>query len=263
MRVAVIGKGGAGKSVIAATMARLAGRRGAPVLALDSDLLPGLSLSLGSGADPEVPPLTHAVAQDEHGTWGWRPGIDAAIAAQRFSTDAPDGVRLLQRGKTGREGVKAITGAGKAFWEVGQGLVDAPQFRDWTLIGDMPAGPLPVADDWAPYAETYLVVVQPTVQSAMTGRRVARLARMRRPQGVVFVANRVRDARDVRHVEELLGEAVFASIPADEGVAAAERSGVAPIDLVPGSPTIAAIERLAAQLGSAHAAGHLTRATVA
>lgn len=248
MRIAVIGKGGAGKSVIAGTMARLLARRGTPVLALDSDLLPGLSLSLGAAPDPVVPPLNEAAEQDEQGRWRWIWGVDAAIAAQRYSTDAPDGVRLLQRGKTGRDGFKAIVPASKAFWEVGKGLVDAPEFRDWALIGDMPAGPQPTADDWAPYAQTYVVVVQPTAQSAMTGRRVARLARMRRPDGVVFIANRVRDERDVRHVEKLLGEPVFASIPADEGVAAAERIGVAPIDHAPDSPTIAAIERLAADL---------------
>lgn len=109
----MIGKGGAGKSVIAATMARLVARQGTPVLALDSDLLPGLSLSLGSGPDPVVPPLIDAAEQDEQGRWRWRWGIDASIAAQRFSTDAPDGVRLLQRGKTGREGFKPIDGASK------------------------------------------------------------------------------------------------------------------------------------------------------
>jgi CO dehydrogenase maturation factor len=251
MRVALIGKGGAGKSVIAATMARLAARRGDRVLALDSDLVPGLSLSLGSGPDPAEAPLNAAVARGEDGRWGWRPGLDGAIAALRFSSEAPDGVRLLLRGKTTRDGFKPIAGASAAFWEIGQALVGAPEFRDWTLIGDTPAGPLATADDWAPYAETYLVVVQPTVQSAMTGRRVARLARLRRPQGVVFVANRVQDERDVAHVERLLGEPVFASIPADTAMAAAERIGVAPIDHAPDSPTIAAIERLMAQVAAA------------
>jgi CO dehydrogenase maturation factor len=70
MRVAVTGKGGAGKSVIAGTMARLVARQGTPVLALDSDLLPGLSLSLGSGPDPVEPPLLEASVQDETGRWG-------------------------------------------------------------------------------------------------------------------------------------------------------------------------------------------------
>jgi CO dehydrogenase maturation factor len=256
MRVAVIGKGGVGKSVIAATMARLLARRGTSVLALDADPLPGLSLSLGSGPDPVLPPLAEAVARDEAGHWSWRPGIDAAIAAERFSTAAPDGVRLLQRGKTGRTRTIPVVGAGKAFWEVGQGLVSAPQFRDWALIGDMPGGLRETAEDWAPYADTYLVVVLPTAQSAMTARRLARLARARSPQAVLFVANRVQSADVVLHVEQLLGEPVFASVPADEAVTAAERQGLATIDHAPDSATVAAVERLLARLAATRPEAH-------
>lgn len=54
MRVAVVGKGGAGKSVIAGTMARVLGPRGHTVLALDSDLMPGLAESLGMGLGAEA-----------------------------------------------------------------------------------------------------------------------------------------------------------------------------------------------------------------
>ena len=222
-------------------MARLVARQGTPVLALDSDLFPGLSVSLGS-TDPVEPPLLGAAAQDEDGHWGWREGVDATIAAQRFATAAPDGVRLLQRGKIPRAGYGEIIGASKAFWEVVHGLVDAPAFRDWTFIGDLPAGTRQPAEDWAPYADTYLVVVQPSAQSALTAQRVARL--QPRQAEVLFIANRVQGEQDVRRIEELVGESVFASIPADEGVAAAERVGAAPIDHAPGSPAIAGIERL-------------------
>jgi CO dehydrogenase maturation factor len=250
MRVAVVGKGGAGKSVIAGTMARLVARSGRPVLVLDSDPLPGLSLSLGSGPDPDEPPLRHAVRQDETGRWGWCEGVTAAIAAQRFSTEAPDGVRVLQRGKIGRDGHRPIAGASKGFWEVAHGLVHAPEFRDWALIGDLPGGPSQPAADWAPYAETYLVVVQPTVQSALTARRVAKVARLHSPRATIaYIANRVADEREVGHIEQLIGEPVFASLPADAGVAAAERIGAAPIDHAPGSAAIAAIEQLVAALG--------------
>lgn len=251
MRIAVAGKGGAGKSTIAGTLARLVARRGVPVLALDADPLPGLSFSLGSGPDPVVPPLLQASVQDETGQWGWREGVTAASAAQRFATAAPDGVRLLQSGKVGREGSRPITGSSKAFWETVHGLVDAPEFEHWTLIGDLSAGPQQISRDWAPYAETYIVVVQPTAQSALTARRVARLARLQSPSAsVVFVANRVLRERDVGHVETLIGDPVFASIPADEGVAAAERIGVAPIDHVPDAPAIAALERLLDRLAA-------------
>ena len=249
LRVAVVGKGGAGKSTIAGTIARLVARRGEPVLALDSDPLPGISFSLGSGPDVLVPPLVEASRQDETGQWGWSPGIDAVTAAQRFATAAPDGVRLLQRGKAAGEGSRPIVGSSKAFWETVHGIVEAPEFRDWTLIGDLSAGPHQISRDWAPYAQTYLVVVQPTAQSAMTARRVAKVAREQSPQAaVVFAANRVRDERDERHVERLVGEPLLASIPADEGIAAAERIGAAPLDHAPDAPAIAALERLVARL---------------
>ena len=51
LRVALVGKGGAGKSVIAGTLARILARRGHRVLALDVDTLPGLALSLGLALD--------------------------------------------------------------------------------------------------------------------------------------------------------------------------------------------------------------------
>ncbi len=241
----MIGKGGAGKSVIAGTIARLAARDGARVLALDSDLLPGLSLSLGSGLEPSEPQLLQAVQQDEQGYWGWREGIDAVSAALRFATAAPDGVRLLQRGKVAGEGSRLIVGSSKAFYEMVRDLVDASEFRDWTFIGDLPAGGWQVAENWAPYARTYLVVVQPSVQSALTARRVARLARLQAPGAdVAFIANRVEGDDDVRHVERWIGEPVWASLPADAEVAAAERLGIAPIDHAPGSPAITAMRRL-------------------
>ena len=251
MRIAVVGKGGSGKSVLSGTMARLIARRGTPVLALDSDLLPGLSMSLGSGPDPVEPPLMAATEKQETGRWGWRGGMGAALAAQRFAIDAPDGVRLLLRGKQGPDGFRAIIGASQTFWELVHGLVDAPEFRDWTLIGDLPAGQYQVADDWAPYASVYLVVVQPTMQSALTGRRILRVARARAPEAThLVVANRVRDEDDVRHVEKLVGEPAFASLPFDAEVAAAERLGLAPLDHAPQSESIAAIERLIGALAS-------------
>ncbi|MDQ6823553.1 MAG: cobyrinic acid a,c-diamide synthase, partial [Candidatus Eremiobacteraeota bacterium] len=53
MRIAFIGKGGNGKSTIAGTVARLLGRAGDNVLALDVDTLPGLSVSLGLQNAPD------------------------------------------------------------------------------------------------------------------------------------------------------------------------------------------------------------------
>jgi CO dehydrogenase maturation factor len=47
MKVAVSGKGGTGKTTIAATLARCLARRGHRVLAIDGDSNPNLAMSLG------------------------------------------------------------------------------------------------------------------------------------------------------------------------------------------------------------------------
>ncbi len=96
MRVAVVGKGGSGKTTTSAILARGLARHarvaGDPrVIALDCDTNPNLGISLGVG-DGETDRLAAMrQALDEEGTehvatW------DELVA--RFGTDAPENVRL-------------------------------------------------------------------------------------------------------------------------------------------------------------------------
>lgn len=55
MKLAIAGKGGAGKTTIAGTLARQFARQGYEVLALDNDLNPNLSLTVGIAAEEVVP----------------------------------------------------------------------------------------------------------------------------------------------------------------------------------------------------------------
>jgi len=47
MKIAISGKGGAGKTTLSATLARLIARQGFPVLAVDGDPNPNLGVALG------------------------------------------------------------------------------------------------------------------------------------------------------------------------------------------------------------------------
>src|SRR5919197_2410258 len=253
VKLAVAGKGGAGKSVLAGTLARAWARRGHRVLALDSDFMPGLAISLGAEA-PREPPLNAAAERGDNGRWRLKRGIGPVRAVERFATVAPDGVRLLQAGKFGPEGLAPIMPAVQAFYRVVHGLRRAPAFRGWTVVGDLPAGPRQAAFDWAPYADTVLVAAEPTWTSALTAGRIARIARSR-VVDVVFVATKVGGAGDLRLIERLLGEAVLAAIPLDDAVSAAERAGLAPIDSAPHGPAVRAVERLADALAGHHGSG--------
>lgn len=248
MRVAVVGKGGSGKSMVAGTMARLLARRGHRVLALDSDPMPGLAINLGLGA-LETAMLMDAAEKNAAGRWELKKGIGAARAVQRFAVDAPDGVRLLQFGKAGGEGLGPIMPSVNAFLAVVRLLAERQVLKRWTVLGDLPAGPRQTAFGWAPYAEELLVLVEPTWQSILTARRIARISSQRDSEiDVLFIANKVAAERDVELIEERLGKPTFAVIPLDAAARDADVRGMALLDVAPTSQVSRSIALLVDQL---------------
>lgn len=256
--MAVVGKGGAGKSVIAGTLARVLGRSGFKVLALDSDMLPGLALSLGA-EEPGRPPLLDAAEQDEEGRWRLKKGIGPARAVERYSTPAPDGVRLFSPGKAAVEGLGPIMGSLNAYYQVIHRIDRVKSLRDWVLLGDLPAGPRQTAFGWASFADTFLIVVEPEWKSILTARRVASIAAMRDGVRVFALANKVGGQADLDLIGGRLDVPVSAAVPADDAVRDAEREGAALIDVAPDSPAVRAIERLAGKLAPAIAKVRLTK----
>jgi CO dehydrogenase maturation factor len=91
MKIAVVGKGGAGKTTTAAIVARTLGRAGMQVTALDCDTNANLGLSLGVGWDATAG-MSDLRTDLEEGAAEHAPTWAELIA--RFGTDAPDGVRL-------------------------------------------------------------------------------------------------------------------------------------------------------------------------
>lgn len=248
LRLAVVGKGGAGKSVIAGTLARVLARGGHRVLALDSDPLPGLAFSLGADT-PAEPPLNAAAERGEDRRWRFVKGVGPVRAVQRYATDAPDGVRLLTIGKTTSEGMAPVMASTQAFYMTIHGLRESATFRDWTLLGDLPAGPRQTAFDWAPYAERFVLVVEPTWQSMLTARRIVRIATARHDDArFVLVVNKAAGPADAERVGGFLGLPVAAVVPVDEGVRSAELRGLPLLDHAPDSDAVDAVERLAAHL---------------
>ncbi len=91
MKLAVVGKGGSGKTTTSAVVARTLARHGLPVVALDCDSNPNLGISLGVG-DLETENLASMREALDEGQEEHAPGWDELL--DRFGSDAPDGVRL-------------------------------------------------------------------------------------------------------------------------------------------------------------------------
>ena len=92
MKLAVVGKGGAGKTTVAGTVARAIGRAGHAVVALDADVNPMLGISLGVGPE-RTEALVGARQALDAGEGEHQPTGEGLVDA--FGADAPDGVRLV------------------------------------------------------------------------------------------------------------------------------------------------------------------------
>jgi CO dehydrogenase maturation factor len=250
MRLAVVGKGGVGKSTMTATIVRTLARRGHRVLLLDHDSMPGVSFSLGlKNADRSQ--LNDAMERGENKRVRWVDGLDPIAAVQRFAIDGPDGIRVLQFGKSTVAGPAAAQPSVNAFFDICAKIENAPEFLDWSIVGDIPAGARQPGQGWTPYATHYLLVAEATMQSMMTARRCKLLAPQLRPDArISLVVSKAEGPADVERVTTYLGLPALGVVPLDEDVKIAERLGVPVFDYAPGSAAVAAIEEIAERLAA-------------
>jgi CO dehydrogenase maturation factor len=247
MKLAVAGKGGSGKTSISGTMARVLGRRGLRVLAIDGDSNPNLALTLGIPAERinDVPTLPRDLLRRTGG------GIELTKSFEEVrsshSLSGPDGTTLLVMAHPQPE--EAGTGCLCGMHATVRTLIEEASDgeRDMTIL-DTEASPEHLTRGTSRYAETMLTVVEPYYKSLETGRRMAALAGDLGVESVLLVANKIRDAGEREAVAEFAdkhGLEVAGEVPFDEGMTRAERANQAPLDFDPGMPSIAAIETIA------------------
>lgn len=240
VRVAFVGKGGAGKSSVAGLLVRRLAAHGSRVLALDSDPMPGLAFSLGLEPVDTGIPADAVQAYDDNGRQRYRlrEGLTPAEVVERFAVVGPDGIRVLQLGKSrGRPGENARSQ--QAFQQV---LDDLP--GDWDVVGDLPGGTRQPFFGWGRFARTVVVVVEPTPASLLSGRRLSRLALMPSAPRVVAVASKTRGPEDAGLVARATGLPVLAEVPFDPALAEADRHGRSLADQGASTPALVGVASL-------------------
>ncbi len=240
IRVAFAGKGGSGKSSISGSFARLLARSGRPVLAVDSDPLPGMAYSLGIPVDDHPAPDDVVVEGPEGGPrWVLRPGLDAAGFIEAYAPPGPDDVRYLQFGNTW--GHWSTLQRGQHAWSQ---VVKEMDPMAWNVVGDLPGGTRQAMFGWAKYADVLAIVVEPTAKSIQVARRLCNISKASwAPEHVVVVANRVDDPAQVRRIGSRSDRPIVGAVPDDPSVTDADKLARAPVDLGPG-PFVDAVEEL-------------------
>lgn len=247
MRVAFVGKGGSGKSTIAGTFARLLARGGEPVLALDSDPLPGLPYALGIDVDDKPIPDDAVVEGVEGGPrWVLAPGLDPAAVIERYAAVCPDGVRYLQFGNTSGH-ISTIQKAQFA-WSATVAGIDTDK---WHIVGDLPGGTRQAMFGWAKYADCALLVVEPTTKSLHSARRLLRMNEAEwGPKRFCIVANKVQGEGDISRIASRLDRPVDGAVPLSDSILAGDRLGSAPLETDPNGAFIQAVRALVEQVSN-------------
>lgn len=226
MRVALVGKGGVGKTTLAAVLCRLLAEAGEDVVALDGDEAPGLGRTLGAdlGDQWQLQGAAARVGADS-GCGGWQAKTSPEQAVADRGIQVRPGVRLVQFGKpVAEEPTEAERSSYVAFHHLARSLDDP----DRSVVADLPAGTRHAYSGWAGSAGVVLVVVQPTLSSVVTARRLAGLTQRHPGLRLAGVANRVGDDAESRWILDALADAdlpVWGVVPTDPAVATAEHRG--------------------------------------
>lgn len=248
LRIAVVGKGGVGKTVLSSLLIRAFREQGRKVLAVDLDPSPGLQLSLGLEVDDLPFPEEAIEARPElpYG-WGLASHLRGLEAVTRCALEVAPGLLYMGFGNISsgnseaRRFVSPVRQAMEGFNEPG-----------WVTIMDLEAGPTTPFEGFARYADIALLVAEAFPSSIAAAHRLLSIMRHHAtPAGVVV--SRARSEADSATITRVFLEPI-ASLPFDPEIRRLERTGSLQ-DLADDSPTLAAVRALAARIAAWVAGG--------
>jgi CO dehydrogenase maturation factor len=259
MKLAVTGKGGVGKTTVAGTLARLFGRDGTKILAVDAD--PNYNLWTSVGIEPasakSIKPLleidelvrerTDTPLVELLGTFfRLNPKVDDL--ASKYAVQGPDNVSLLVAGTVNVGGQGCMCPSASLLKSlIGHLALEG----DEAFIMDMDAGIENLGRGTTKGMDLLLVVVEPGMRSLETLDRIKGLAEDIGLNRVVAVANRVMDEEDHALVSEFVSNRkipLVGVVPYDTELKRADALSRAPLDYCPNSSAMRAIVALKASI---------------
>lgn len=237
MKIAVVGKGGSGKTTTSAVIARTFAHAGRSTLALDCDTNPNLGISLGIGEEATEQLIS---VRDAVGAGEEQHASSADDLVERFGVDGPDGVRLAV--------VSAIQNPEPGCPCCGispEQMLGQLARPGRVVVADFEAGLGTIMRLHGNPVDVVVVAVEPTAKSLEVGRRAAAAVQEATLGRIVVTANRVRGDEDMARVRAAFAGVDPVMIPDDPAIMNAERRGVAPLDAAPDAPGVRALIGLA------------------
>jgi CO dehydrogenase maturation factor len=250
MKIAIAGKGGVGKTVIAGCIAWSLARGGYTTLAIDADSSPNLALSLGlsqEGSAQIVPVLENdelikrKTGTGFSGVFNLNFSVDDIV--RDFSIQTPAGVHLLVMGAVKSMGEGCACPGNSVIRALLRHLVVE---RNEAIVLDMEAGLEHLGRGTAEAVDWMLVVSDANKKSLNTAATIANIAREAGISHIALVGNRLENNEQheiVSAFAEHQGLPLLGVVPFD---AAVVQSGIrgSPVITLDGTPAFRAIEKI-------------------
>ena len=237
MKIAISGKGGVGKSTVAACLARMLANDGEKVIALDADPDANLASALGVSDElqEQIVPMVYRSGLIEE-----RTGAKTGVMGQMFTLTPKvddlmdeygvdvDGISLMVLGGPNRGGAGCACPENVFLKNIVDDLI---LNKNETLIMDMEAGVEHLGRATAQAVDVLLVVVEPGKRALECAELIEKMAAEIGIEHLVYVCNKVEGPEDEAFLEQALaGRQIAAMFPYSDNVRTADRDGVCPYD---------------------------------
>jgi CO dehydrogenase maturation factor len=235
MKIAISGKGGVGKTLLAALLARIFAESGYSVLAIDADPDANLAATLGFPNPESITPISQMkdLVEERTGAKPGKPGVFFKLNPN--VDDLPEkyavklnGIRLMVMGQVKRGGTGCYCAENVLLQALVNHLLIA---RNEAVILDMEAGIEHLGRATANAVDRLIVVVEPWRRSIETAMRIKELASDIGLVNISVVGNKIHKPEEKNFiVTSLPGFEFLGFIPYDPAIVEADMANVSLLD---------------------------------
>jgi CO dehydrogenase maturation factor len=236
MKIAVAGKGGVGKTLIAGGLAYGFSQRGIKTIGIDADSSPNLGLTLGLSPEEtrkiipisENTPLIESKTSTEYtGVYNLNFSVDDIV--KKYSVPTPMGVSLIVMGTVHSMGSGCMCAPVAVIRALLRHLVVE---RDEAVVLDLEAGVEHIGRGTAKEVDALLIVADSNLKSLEIAKHIHDMAKAAGMNQLFLVGNRVMNDEQKQSIQNFAdsnGIAMLAFIPWDREIIEADMRGETPL----------------------------------